>query len=771
MTTDDPADETTATPDYRQVSIIALAALAVVLAAFFAPGMAGQSGSSADGDGPGTGVQPDSAPDADGPEPTFDWTELLEWLDLGRGGESPTGTVEPADPECTIGLSRDPVPGSEIVVTVVYRGEPLADAPVWFNDRAVGETNERGQVAGEVPYDETLVIRVGADDEAACRAAGTTTSEFDADSERDSRGAVTAATTATAGTAAIAGTSTSSGSTAASGASATARVPTNAGTTQRPQSENTSVEYDVEGDVEILLHGDPYPGDRVTLEAAIDGVPMRSADVTVDGESVGETDDNGTATLAVPDDGTERIDIGVARGDFAGTATVDVLLLRADLSPGGLAPVPGSDGHVVAEIAGEPVDEATVTVGGDRLGTTGADGRLGITLPRDPTTTVTVSTDDQTATVTLVDAYGRAVALASLVVAGLAAVAYRTHGRRGPAVVVGIVVGAVLVLVTEAFYGPKGGLAALGIGLAVGLAVGQRRSDRSVTDGRSSVQSAFDRLIEWLVARAFGVVDVLERVLDRLWSLFGAVRAWLGSLPRSVTGLSARLAGWLGSVPGRTIAGLRCGVTTLRRLPLRTGAALAGAGLPVAGGYAVDGPRGAAATAAVLAGAGIVVLRSRRRTRDPQETSDDGDRADPELDDATPRATDEHPSFREVWRSFAREVDPNRWRTRTPGEIERQALQDGYPRAPVTELTTLFRDIEYGGRARSPTVRDRAADIYAELTAARGEGSDPSSGDDTPDACGPAATANGHEPARKPESNRETASRSDTEQRSGGMDT
>ncbi|MCW8172244.1 hypothetical protein D8S78_05335 [Natrialba swarupiae] len=83
---------------------------------------------------------------------------------------------EPAQAQCTIWLSDEPVPGTEVTATVHYEDEELADAPVWFNDRHVGQTDEQGQVTGTVPYERELLIRVGAGEDGECRAGQTTAS-------------------------------------------------------------------------------------------------------------------------------------------------------------------------------------------------------------------------------------------------------------------------------------------------------------------------------------------------------------------------------------------------------------------------------------------------------------------------------------------------------------------------------------------------------------------------------------------------------------------
>ncbi|WP_408956878.1 DUF4129 domain-containing protein [Natrinema sp. 74] len=715
---DDATSDDASAADYRQLSFVALAAVALVLAAAFAPGAAVSPGSDSGGDGGGSGptLEPDPSGGSgggDGPNGEFDWRRLLELLNIdGDDGGGDTTDTE-TEPACVITLNRTPVPGRQVTATVRYEAEPLADAPVWFDDRRVGRTDEYGRVTGDVPYVEELTIRVGAESDVTCRAGASTTSGAStADAGVSERAIETAA--ASVSTATLAATRAADGMTVA-------QTAADGGA----ETGNATGSYAVTGDVELEVRGEPYPGESITVEAAVEGVPMREAAVSVDGATVGRTDGDGTATVTVPDDGSKTITLEVARGDFSGTKTVDVLLLEARLRPAGLAPIPGSPGAVEAVIDGESIANATVTVGGARAGTTDSDGRFPLALPLDPTTTVTVSTGDrtanQTASVTLLGVYGGPAAVTGLVVIGLAAVAYRTHGRRGPVAVLGATAALLAVLVVEAFYGPRAGLAAFaivalfGLGIALGRSDGERLRDRE----RPAVREALDRFATWIVDRTMRVVDRLEALLERTRALAAAVRAWTESLPRSASGLWTRFAGWLRTVPAGVRSRLRHAFVAVRTLPLRGGAIGLGAIVLLGGGYAVDGFRGAALVAGGLAAAGMLRRRSdeTRPTDAAGDPDDDGSTA--RQSTAPTRARERRRSFRELWRAFARRVAPGRWRTRTPGEIERRALSKGYPREPVRELTTLFREVEYGGRSRSSERRDRAAAAYDEIEAER----------------------------------------------------
>ncbi|TYT61917.1 DUF4129 domain-containing protein [Natrialba swarupiae] len=683
MAPDDPPDEPTTGTDYRQVSFVVLAAVAVVVAAFFAPAIGGQGESE-------FGEPVDESDDA------FDWLELLALLDLFT-------EPEPAQAQCTIWLSDEPVPGTEVTATVHYEDEELADAPVWFNDRHVGQTDEQGQVTGTVPYERELLIRVGAGEDGECRAGQTTASRSPTVTDVDVPHPIVSSTPDTTS-------SVDDVSSVDFGSLHTAD-------TARAQIEgNATAEYEIDGFVMLDLQDDPYPGEEVTVEASIQGVPMRSADVAVDGESIGETDDDGTVDLTIPDDGSDRLSLTVARGEFERTATLRILLLEAQFVADGIAPIPGSDGAVQAEIADEPVEDADVAVDGEPHGETDENGTVPLSLPLDPTEPVTVDTGDQTATTTFVDSYGGPLVALTVLVFGGVAAGYRTHGSRGSIAVLAGVAAVMAVLIAEAFYGTIGGLVTLVTVAVIALALAAHRSDRRVRPSLPSAPSVRGGITDWVVARTLAIVAALESLLAWLRSLVTAVRLRIASLPRSVTGLARALGRWLAALPGRAVEATRRAIAATPRPGVRTVVAVAAGATLVAASYVEFGERVAAVVATVFVCLAVVYRFVGRDGADSSEAADAPSEAGPIRSEAD---TADDRTFREIWRAFARDVAPRRWRTRTPGEIRRRALEEGYPREPVAELTTLFLEVEYGDRARSETVRRRGADAYDEIVDAR----------------------------------------------------
>lgn len=702
-------DETTAgddavdSVDYRQVAFVVLAAFALVVAAFAAPvatgteqpgagdGSGGQDGGDrGSGDGSGDGGSGDRGQSDDSPGLSFDWGELLDRL-FGNGDSGP-GDRPGTDSQCTISLDSDPIPGSQVTVTVRYDGEPLAGAPVWFNDRRIGETDREGRVTGQVPYETELRVRVGIQDRPACRTV-----------ER-----------------------LPTGSTRTSLVGATGRVL--AVEAQSSNGSNATATYPVEGEVVLAVRGEPYPGENVTVDASIRGVPFRGAAVAVDGERVGRTDANGSATILVPADGSERFEVSVSRGDFRNATTVEVLLLDVSLRPEHLALLPGTGATVRASVAGEPVAGADVAVDGAHRGTTDADGELFVELPVDPTAPVTVDTERQSASASLVGVYGPLALVLAVVGSAAGAVAYRVRGARGGAAVLGGLLALVLawafVVVAEALWGLPGLAAAVGVLAAlvlVGALVRWRGelSERTATGYRllerllawlvglvgrperllAAVAGLGERVVQWLLARVLGIVVGLEELLDWLARGAGRLASWVGSLR---------------SLPGRFL-------TAVRGPSLAKAAAVVAAALALAGGYVVADTRGTGAVAAGLAVAALaywLYTRNRGgRAREAADAAASSTAATPTTATAAGATTADRSSFREVWRAFARLVVPDRWQSQTPEEVAHTAIEQGYPSGPVQELTTLFSEVEYGGRSLSEAVRERAAEVYDEVVA------------------------------------------------------
>ena len=682
--------------DARQVALVVLAVAALVVAAFLAPTVAVPA---EDGEGGDPQQPPEGAEERPEDGFTFDWLEWLSWLFPEGGGNG-------GDPRCTIILSPPPEPGADVTVTVRYEDRPLADAPVWFEDRRVGRTDDRGQLTAEVPYVRELSIRVGVEGAPDCRA--------DTGPVVDGQ-----PRTGLAPPAVVGGVSPAS-------------LPRSPVGVAAAQSDNASVSYDVNGELALRVDGDPYPGESLRVRVRVNGRPVSEAAVRVDGERVATTDEDGTATVTVPDDGRDEFVVRATRGEFAAEESVDVLLLETALESPNLAVVPGAEATVVASFADRPAEGAVVTVDGERVGRTDAGGRLAVQLPADPTATVRVEARDQTATTSVVGHYLLPAALLGLLVAVATGVAYwRRDARAAGAVLAGsggLVGFAVAVALVDAFVGSTARdallVAALGV-IVLAVLIARRATVRAGAETtRGLLARLVDRLRSVLAAvRERSVAALLQMLRERLLTLAVQIATAVGeavdvlrtharvllarlrSLPRSVTGLLARFRSALAGA-----------VAAVRRSPLLVAWLLAALALPAAG-YALDGRRGLAVAAAVVVAAGVLARRlaadDEAATADETTGPDDGVTTGSAAAGPTGNLGDR--SFREIWRAFARLVVPGAWRTSTPDEVARAAVEQGYPEGPVEELTALFREVEYGGRALTAAVRDRAADALERL--------------------------------------------------------
>jgi hypothetical protein len=107
---------------------------------------------------------------------------------------------------------------------------------------------------------------------------------------------------------------------------------------EEPEEENETEDDETEddeaavADLSAEFQGPVTAGEEAKLKVTGDAGPVAGATVTVDGESVGETDSSGTITLQVPED-AEELEVTVEKGD----AEVE---LERDLS-GGNPSVPG----------------------------------------------------------------------------------------------------------------------------------------------------------------------------------------------------------------------------------------------------------------------------------------------------------------------------------------------------------------------------------------------------------------------------------------------
>lgn len=682
--------------DTRQLAFVLLAVFALVTAAFLAPTVAiptdeeESSGGGDDGQRSNEQTEP-------GGGTGFGWLRWLTWLLDSEGGDPP------GEPRCIVTLSPPPEPGETVTATVVYEDDPLVDAPVWFDGHRVGRTDENGRVTGDVPYVRELSIRVGVEGAPDCHAA---TEAFDGGG--GAAGVLPPASVGGVGSLPLVG-------------------PVGVAAAQ---SGNASVSYHVDGEMMLSVRGSSYPGEELNVQAILNGRPVPDAEVTIDGETRTRTDSEGTATVRMPDDGSEEVVLRASRGEFADETTVEILLLDVGMESPTLAVVPGTEAAVVASFSDRPATDAVVTVDGKRRGTIDENGRLDVTLPVDPGATIEVQAREQTATTSVAEHYAPTATLVALVVALATAVAYWRRGRRTARAVLvgacGLLVALVTVVVVDAYVGPQARNALLvgGSGLAVFAALLTRRE--AVAEGAKSTAGLLARIRRWVyrvcaTLREQSISALLAAIRERFLGINLRLAEMLGALVDAARQTGRDLLAQLRSLPwsptvlfALTIRRLRhlltAGFEALQDSPLAGGSVL-GAVLAVAVGYGLGGRVGFVVAAIALAVVAVGLLLRRNLVADEQTSDETATRRSPRV--AVKRVRDR--SLRGLWRAFARVVAPDSWRSKTPTEVSRAAIEQGYPEKPVAELTALFTEVEYGNRSVSETIRERAVAAYERL--------------------------------------------------------
>ena len=653
----------------RQLLLVGICIFGLVAAAFLAPVVGANNLLLPGGSGAGAGGTDSGGAEPREPEPGGSAESRdREPVTVGEGDGDGIGRPVERDDDCLVRLENEPKPGADTTVRVTTGGVPAEDVRVWFNERYVGRTDDSGVVSGTVPFVTELSVTVESPTAEPCRFAR----------QGDSRAALQSG---------VVGGGVGVAASGATGAGGESPQLSDSGAPVRQQGDtggvNNSSEYAVASDVEIRLRDDPIPGSNVTLVATVEGTPMPNASVSVDGSQVGRTDENGRYRLQVPE--RDSVSVTVRRGEIADTTTIDVFQLSVRFVPQLL--VPGERATVNVTQGQNPVENATVTLGGERLGTTGPNGTLSLTLPVAVSGSVRASAGSRTAAVPLWLAYlptAGATLLLGVLTALTTGIAARMGGR-GAARRVAFVWAGVWTLFVGYVVGEG-----LGFAVAAGavLLVALYRYRRAVASGGATTASLVAGFVEWCTRGALWVVGALESFVD--WARAGALRlaAWLRTLPTSLSGLAARLGAWLWTLPGRLAAGVRS-------LPLRVLAAVVGAVAIVAVATYAFGGVGFLVSAAlvVLAAVGWWLSRREPAVKSTADAVDATGQSGQSTDDAAV------PTLRQLWRRLASWVLPGTWQTRTPAEVSRAAVERGLPRGPVETLTEAFRDVEYGGQS------------------------------------------------------------------------
>ena len=448
--------------------------------------------------------------------------------------------------------------------------------------------------------------------------------------------------------------------------------------------------------IDISLNETAVPGRTVAVTVTRDESPVVGEVVRFNGEPIGRTDRNGTVVGTVPyaDEleitvgETETAAVGASVGGSTGVARGDAdrshavgetvpLETNATVTVAG-DPRPGEAVTVLATVSGTPVPEATVTVDGETVATTGGDGRATVTLP------------ERSGQVAIAVERG---AVAGERVIELPALSVAVD----PELPVALPFGSATVTVT-ADGEPVPDAA---------VAVGGETVARTGLDGTATVRLPASN--EVVVGSRYGLSAAAE--------LSGQLRNAAGGL---VAVLGIAVVGALGW-------SRRPGVAVWARDRLRTAARRTASGIQrglIGAAAAVDSAVGRGASGLGRTRSTGVFGRVRAGVRAGWRSLLRADER-PDRTGRAPSPEDPEAVVRAGWARLLEEVSLSERRTRTPEELAAHAIEvEGLPRPPVETLRDAFRAVEYGARPpaeRVERVRQAIAAIEAVAGDAEGE--------------------------------------------------
>lgn len=250
------------------------------------------------------------------------------------------------------------------------------------------------------------------------------------------------------------------------------------------------------------------------------------------------------------------------------------------------------------------------------------------------------------------------------------------------------------------------GLALIGGFGAVAVGVIRAASDPE-RDGSTDAGLLLHPLVDKLVGTVVSAVSS------------GAVGRTIGRIPKVTTaallsGSAAlsRVGAGISAVSGGILSGVATGIGSVGTMSLRGVAGLPGAlgSLSVAPFRALSGFGGTGGfLTSVRSGVDSPSLFGSSDSEQRQSTAaestaeaDDG----PDIDSL---------SIQEAWALLADRVSVPDPETATPGEYARRAIDNGLPAESVRRLTTLFREVEYGGRAATGDRTESARSALKQL--------------------------------------------------------
>lgn len=443
----------------------------------------------------------------------------------------------------------------------------------------------------------------------------------------------------------------------------------------------------------VCFPNDPVPGGETRVLVVRDGEPVPDVTVTFNGEAVGRTDGDGFVTARVPF--VRQLSVGVRTPANAvavpgsqspsdrhyslsrpdnGTVSVPVdgeLELRLAGDPG-----PGETTTVRVVFDDTPVPNATVIVGGERVGETDISGQLPAVLPVAESTTVRAERGEF--------ATERSVTLADIEVSLRSEVL--PVGLPGRSATLDVIDGGSPVAnATVAVDGSEAGRTGADGTLATTLPLAPT-VDVTVTTAAGLTVTRSQAVFVTPLAVLLGLL-ALAGGLGYLYRESGVSgRSLLEELRATLSDLAADLlSGLVGFASGAegTFAALREQVRA-------TVAAISAPDVDL-GAYARE--RLIALRAALLGLLAVPGERVRSLRERVTGSSDEATTADAPA--AGSRSLDPRERVERAWARFVDRIGVRRTRTTTPGEVAGRGLDEGFPAEPVRQLTDAFRAVEY----------------------------------------------------------------------------
>ena len=365
------------------------------------------------------------------------WVEVY-FADVGWVKFDPTPASDralsekPPQPPYNISLNRSAVAGAPVTIQVTKNGSAVSGAPVYVQGERIDWTDFDGEVDTQLPWEQNISIVVrppGAETKGQEQSASEHAAVI------DSQGYLPSPTDGSQLRYAIGEPSidripldtqrSNLWGGVVTGSSRTNGAGFGQSVFQTETTVNQSTEnYTAETNVTIDLPESVVQGETVSLEATVKDVPLRNATVTVNGVPVGEADREGTFEFAFNNTSLGENTVSVSRGEVEGSTTIivtappdpdeneengteesaggqDSRSINMSVSPLFDFPVPLGPATVnVTDDAG-PVGGAHITVNGNPVGETSANGTMQMRFPISKSATVSAigpegATDGQT---------------------------------------------------------------------------------------------------------------------------------------------------------------------------------------------------------------------------------------------------------------------------------------------------------------------------------------------------------------------------------------